>query len=66
MTYRFPHTSLSSRCVFVCDSVSVCVNDSVSVCVNERESDMRMRERATTLMLSVRVRYESTRCVLTC
>jgi hypothetical protein len=50
--------TLSSRCVFVCVSVSVCVN--------ERESDMRMRESATTLMLLVGLRYESTRCVLTC
>ena len=50
--------ALSNRCVFVCVSVSVCVN--------EGESDMRMRERVTTLMLLVRVCYESTRCVLTC
>ena len=50
--------ALSSRCVFGCVSVSACVN--------ERDSDMRMRKRATTLMLLVGVRYESTKSVLTC
>jgi hypothetical protein len=45
--------ALSSRCVFVCVSVSLCVN--------EREIDMKIIERVTTLMLLVRVCYESTR-----
>ncbi len=58
---RFPPTHFSCRlsvCVCVCASaalssrcVFVCVN--VSVCVNKTESDMWMRERVTTLMLLV-------------